>query len=292
MLYRAISAPLQKDVGNYIKISSIGYAESKDLINFENRRFFFGPEYHWEAYATEDPRISKIDGKYYITYTAVSKWPPDPNSVKLALAVTEDFKEYKKLGIICPINSKAGAFFPEKINGHYAMILTIFPDLPPAKIILVYFNDIKDLLDPYFWKEQLSYPERLEKEIVIEGKPFVEVGTNPIYTDEGWLMFIPDIIYKNGNFYEFRISAILLDLEDPRKIIAYSKKPVLIPELEYETKGRSYPTTKIAMPTGILEEDDIIYIYYGASDLYISVAYVEKERILKYLLKDGRTKKV
>ena len=64
MLYRALSYPIKTNVG-ILKVSSIGLAESKDGINFNNRRFFFGPEYDYEAYGCEDPRITKIQGKIF-----------------------------------------------------------------------------------------------------------------------------------------------------------------------------------------------------------------------------------
>jgi predicted GH43/DUF377 family glycosyl hydrolase len=285
MLYRAITSKLQRGINDYINISVIGIAESEDGVNFENRRVFFGPEYHWECYSTEDPRISNYKGKFFICYTAVSKLPPDPKHVKLALATTEDFKSYNKEGIICPINSKAGVIFPRKFNGRYALMLTIYPDIPPSKIILVYFDKISDLKDPEFWKNVLSYPEREEAEVVLEGKQgkeFVEVGTTPIELDEGWLMFIPDIVYENGEFRSFRISAMLLDKEDPSEVIGFTKKPLLFPEVEYERLFNS-PIEGIAFPSGAVLEGDVVEVYYGAADRCICKAYIEIDDLLRYL---------
>ena len=186
---------------------------------------------------------------------------------------------------MCPVNSKAGVIFPRKFNGKYALMLTVYPDLPPSRIYLVYFDKISDLKDPEFWKNVLSYPEREEAEIVLEGKQgkeFVEVGSTPIELDDFWLMFIPDIVYENGEFKSFRISAMVLDKEDPSKVLGFTKKPLLYPKVEYERLFNS-PIEGIAFPSGALIDDDIVEVYYGAADRYICKAYITVEELMKYI---------
>ncbi len=287
MLYRAVSGPIQVTPGiggPCCEISSIGYAESEDGIHFKNRRFFFGPEYSWEEFGCEDPRFVKIKGKYYIFYTAVAFWPPIPRGVKAALAISEDFKEYEKKGVVIPVNSKAATLFPEKIQDKYALIFTLYPDIPPSKVVIAFFNKIEEIWNPPegYWKEFLKYPE-LEENILMEAIPpkrFVEVGAPPILTDEGWLLIYPEISPE----LSFSIHAMLLDLENPFKIIARTKKPLLEPELIYEVKGRS--AGPCVFPEGAVVKDNTLFVYYGAADKYVCVATCDFDKLLNYLLKE------
>jgi len=285
MLYRALSKWLPRSPVERIRISTIMAAESSDGVNFSSRRMFFGPEYEWEAYATEDPRITRLGGTFFVTYTAVSRWPPRPADVKLALALTEDFRTYRKVGVICPYNSKAGFVFPEKYDGKYVLMLTLNPDNPPSRIVVVAFDKVEDLLDEEFWRTALQ-----ESKTVIAGtaeRPFVEVGTPPIDVGDYWLVFLPDIVYEGGHFREFRIAAALLDRGEPWRLVAYSKIPLLVPEVEYELTF-SEPIRGIAFPTGAIRVGDRVRVYYGAADRYVAVAEAEIDRLVKYLLERWR----
>lgn len=285
ILYRAISKPIPRSPYESIKVSTIFYAESDSGYDFRSRRMFFGPELPWESYATEDPRVTHMNGTYFITYTAVSSIPPRPETVRLTLALTEDFSRIVKIGPICPYNSKAGFLFPKKFDGRYLLALTINPDLPPSKIILVEFNKFEDLLDSHFWSSAIS-----EARVLLSGtaeRPFVELGTPPIELDCCWLLFLPDIVYENGHFREFRVKAALLDKNDPSRIISISKKPILLPTLEYELTY-SEPLRGIVFPTGALRMNDgRIVVYYGAADKYAAVAEVEEDCLVRYLLRGG-----
>jgi len=263
-------------------------AKSEDAINFTGRELFFAPEYGYEAYGCEDPRITKLKGEYYIFYTAVANMPPRPSDVRLALARTRDFKSYEKLGIVCPFNSKAGCIFPRKIRGQYCMIFTLYPDVPPSKLALAYFDRIDELFSQEFWQEWIKYLDVEDKTVKFNEPrpPLVELGSPPIETSEGWLLFAPDIIYERGQFLEFRITALLLDLENPSKPIAQAKEPLLVPSVAYECMARAYPLTKIAMPTGAIVKDGVVYVYYGASDLFCCVAYCELEKLISWLVRE------
>lgn len=279
MLYRAVSPPLQRN-GDYVNISSIGHAKSEDGIHFKERRFFFGPEFGWECYACEDPRIIYYDGKYYVFYTAVATWPPHPESVKVALATTKDFEDYEKHGVVTPFNAKSMALFPEKIGGKIAVIFAYNPDIPPSRVVIAYFNSIEDLIHPPggYWKDWLMH---LEENTIFKAElpqKFVEVGATPIKTDKGWLLIYPDITAD----LVFRINAMLLNLENPCQILAKLQEPILIPEIEYEVQGKVVP--RIAFPSSAIVKDGLLYVYYGASDRYCCVATCELEKLLLQLL--------
>lgn len=283
MLYRSM-IKVQKVPGDVVSVSSVGIARGNDAVHFGNREFFFGPEHVYEAYGCEDPRVTKFGKEYYIFYTAVSGMPPRPRDVRLALATTKDFKEVEKLGIVCPFNSKSGSLFPRKINGKIAMLLTMYPDAPPSRLTVVYFDKIEDLLKKEFWDNYLRYQfEGRNIKFSPHMNPFMEAGTQPIETEEGWLIFMPDIVYEHGEFLEFRISAALLDIDNPTKVIAVTKKPLLSPEMAYETR-RTFNPKYIAMPTGALVDGDKVYVYYGASDMYCAVASYDIKKLLKFLV--------
>jgi len=285
MLYRAISKPIPRSPHESIKLSTIFYAESKDGFEFHSRRMLFGPEYPWESYATEDPRITFVNGVYYITYTAVSSMPPRPDTVHLALAVSEDFSKVAKVGPICPYNSKAGFIFPRKYDGMYLLALTINPDLPPSRAVLVKFSKLEDLLDPEFWSSAI-----VEAKILLQGtaeKPFVELGSPPIELDSYWLLLVPDIVYEGGHFREFRVKALLLDRDDPSRVVGLSKKPLLSPTLEYELTFTE-PLRGVVFPSGALRDGNgKVVLYYGAADRYVAVAEADGEALVKYVLKGG-----
>ncbi|MGB9609164.1 MAG: hypothetical protein ACPL3E_02190, partial [Minisyncoccia bacterium] len=154
LLYRALSLThYHESIKSSIKISDIGLAESKDGLHFTNRKKFIFPEYDWEKFGCEDPRVVKFDNKYFIFYTALSNWPPKPSDIKIGVAISEDLKTIKEKHEVTNFNSKAMAIFPEKINGKIWGILTVHTDYPPASICLVQFNKIKDIWSQNFWTE-------------------------------------------------------------------------------------------------------------------------------------------
>jgi predicted GH43/DUF377 family glycosyl hydrolase len=145
----------------------------------------------------------------------------------------------------------------------------------------VYFNKLTDLLDHEFWEVALS-----EARVVLQGtaeKPFVEIGTPPLELDDYWLLLVPDIVYEGGHFREFRVGAVLLDKNDPARVVARSKKPLLSPTLEYELTY-SEPLRGVVFPSGIARFGDRVLLYYGAADRYVAVAEVDVDSLVRYLL--------
>src|SRR3989338_6458879 len=117
LLYRAVSLihyhTLAKEK---LMVSDIGIAESKDGLNFYDRKRFIFPEHEWERFGCEDPRITKLDNKYYIFYTALSSWPPRTEHIKLELAITKKLKTIQKKHLITPFNAKARFLFQSFLN--------------------------------------------------------------------------------------------------------------------------------------------------------------------------------
>ena len=276
MVYRAFGSNL----------STIGLAKSRDGFNFTKRIQILKPEYPWEKYGLEDPRITEIDGKYYIFYTAISAETPNPDSIKIALAITTDFITFEK-HLITPFNAKAMALFPKKINGKYAAILTANTDLPPSRNAIAYFDNIKDLWDQNFW--QKWYQDLTKNEINFRRitSDHTEIGAVPVETDEGWLLIYSHIQnYFNGSFGTFGIEAILLDKENPQKIIGRTDNPILVPQETYELEGM---VPNIVFPSGALVQNDELFIYYGAADNYVALATTNLNDLLINLKNNRHT---
>src|SRR3989344_8405498 len=127
LLYRALEENMQIGDKN-VDMSTIGIATSSDGVHFTARRQLIKPEEAWEKYGCEDPRVTKIGKDFFIFYTAISQFPPNPDSIKVAVAVSRDLKKIDGKHLVTPFNAKAMALFPEKINGKYAAILTVDTD--------------------------------------------------------------------------------------------------------------------------------------------------------------------
>ncbi len=284
MVYRAIG---EEQIYHHVnlRLNTIGYAKSKDGKKFGNKKQLITPKHSWEHYGCEDPRVTKLDGKYYILYTALSDYPHSAAGIKVGLAVTSDFKKIEKKRLISHFNSKAASLFPEKINGKITMMITINTDIPPSKIAIASFPAEEAMWSDSYWENWLKTIDDSTLSLLREGNDHVEAGAPPVKTEKGWLVLYSYIKnYKNPP-PTFGIEAVLLDLENPLKIIGRTKEPLLVPQADYETSGAVH---NIVFPTGALVEGDILKIYYGASDNYICLAETSLKDLLDEMLTVGR----
>lgn len=275
MVYRAVSAPQQQH-GVTLPLSTVGYATSTDGINFGDHQFLFGPTEDWEIYGCEDPRITYLDGKFYIFYTALSVYPFSAYGIKLAVAITTDFKQFTKYPVTT-FNSKAMALFPEKINGKMAALLTMHTDLPPAKIAYAEFSKESDIWSPIFWTDWYNNANNHIIHLLRDMRDQVELGAPPIKTDKGWLVLHSYIKNYLSNDKIFGIEAVLLDKDDPRIIIGRTDGPIMTPQDKYELEG---VVPNIVFPSGGLVVDNKLYIYYGAADTRCALAICDLNELL------------
>ena len=281
-VYRAMSEPdlIPKD---NLYMSSIGYAASKDGVNYNNRVQLIKPEFEWEKYGCEDPRITELNGKYYIFYTALSVYPFSHEGIKVACAITRDFKKIEAKHLVTPFNAKAMALFPSKVNGKMTAILTVNTDnlKRTAKIAVIQFDKEEDLWNPVYWQmwyRQLSkHTLNLRRTIT----DHVEVGAAPLRTKEGWLLIYAHIQNYTSNKKIFGIEAFLLDLKNPKKIIGRTSHPIMIPEETYEKYGQ---ISNVIFPSGALIRDEDLWILYGAADTTSCLAQVKLNDLLKSML--------
>ncbi len=261
-VYRALSATHHIE-GFPDNTSIIGLAESHDEYHFDQRRQFITPEEPWEKYGCEDPRITRLGKDYYIFYTALGNFPFNADGIKIAVAKTRDFKKIER-HLVTPFNAKAMALFPEKINGKYVAILTANTDRPPAMFGIAEFDKEEDIWSPDFWNQWYAERERHEIDPRRSQNDHCEVGAAPVKTDEGWLLIYSHIQnYFGGGVRVFGIEALLLDLNDPRRVIGRTEGPRIVPDEKYQKYGY---VNDIVFPSGALKERDTLTIFYGAAD--------------------------
>ncbi len=273
LVYRAVSQE---------HISSIGYAASSDDIHFSQRRQLIRPEQEWEKYGCEDPRVTKLNGKFFIFYTALSTYPFGADGIKVAVAITNDFKKIEERHLVTPFNAKAMALFPEEINGKIAAILTVNTDRPPAHICLAFFDKPEDLWSPAYWKKWYASLDTHILPLKRNLRDHLEVGAPPVRTKKGWLIFYSYIENYFSPPATFGIEAALLDIADPGHIVERTSAALMVAQEEYERRGN---VANIVFPTGSIMRGDNVVLYYGAADTTCSIATMRFPALYKELSK-------
>lgn len=225
-----------------------------------------------------DPRLIVIEERCYFCFAADTR-----HGLRGGIGVTDDFKTVEILSLTAPDNRNM-VLFPEKINGKYVRLERPFP---------VYSRGGTDRFDIWMSKSpDLKYWGESELLLGVEDVPYandkIGPGAPPIKTEAGWLVLFHavDIDRTRGkNGWEKRwqkrycAGIMLLDLEDPSKMIGMYKEPLIAPETEYEVEGGF--RTNVIFPGGmILEDDGTVKIYYGASDTVECMATAKKEELI------------
>lgn len=229
-------------------ISHLRLARSIDGINFvvDEKPTIF-PKDKMEAWGIEDPRITKIDEDYYINYTAVSKY-----GAATALIKTRDFETFERLGIIFPPENKDVCIFPEKINGKY---VAYHRPVPKAFGNPDIWTAVSDNLR--YWGEHTHFLGVSENDNWDNGR--IGGGAPSFKTDKGWV----HIYHASDKNHRYCLGAFLTPLDNPNKIIARTKNPLLAPEEEYEVNGFF---GNVVFTCGVTINNDNVNIYYGAAD--------------------------
>ena len=287
LIYRALSLPRYHRVAEIkLMVSDIGIAESKDGIEFHDRKRFIISEEPWERFGCEDPRVTKFGDKYYIFYTALSAWPPKTEGIKVGLAISKDLKTIEEKHLITPFNAKAMALFPEKIGGKMWAVLTVNTDKPPAKICLASFEKESDLWSEKHWQKWYKNFEKYSLPLQRRPQDHIEVGAPPIKTKYGWILLYSYIRNYFSGERLFTVEAVLLDLKNPLKIIGRTKAPLLTPEEYYERIGL---VPNVVFPSGAILENNFIYLYYGAADTTCCLAFIDSTALFEKLLETKKT---
>lgn len=280
VLYRAQSElKLQDSI--HRSVSSIGLAESKDGVHFDNRREFIKPEESWERFGCEDPRATTFGNTHYIFYTALSSYPFRAEGIRVAMAKVDDAMKIIEKHLVTPFNAKAMALFPKKMKGKFAALLTIRTDDPPSEICYVEFEQESDMWSPEFWTQFSADVSSHILHIRRGDNEHVELGAAPILTPKGWLVIYSHI---QGYFHgsrTFGIEAVLLDKNNPRKIIGRTEGAFMVAEEFYERVGQ---VPNVVFPTAAIVRGEVLEIYYGAADTYSCTARVNLKQFLNVVL--------
>lgn len=276
MAYRAMS-PKGFYMDANIQLSTIGIAKSTDGINFTDHFQLIKPTEDWERYGCEDPRITYIDGKFYIFYTAIGGYPFGANNIKVAVAISKDLKTIDEKHLVTPFNAKAMGLFPEKVSGKYVTFLSANTDIPPAKISIRSFEKIEELWDEKGWEEWYKKLDEHTLPLLRHTRDQIEAGAVPVKTEKGWVFVYSLIRNYYTNDKVFTIEAALLDSENPTIIKARTTNSMLMPEEEYELFGN---IPNVVFPTGAQIIGDDFYVYYGAADTSMGVAMCRMEDLM------------
>ena len=280
-LYRAIG-----DGG----ISTLGYAKSDDPIKI-NERFtnpafvlsdyffnklkkdkkskFFSYSSGGSTAGCEDPRLTLIDDKIYLIFTTFSNWlylRMTISSISKDDFINRRWHKWKKPVFISAPGEvhKNWVIFPDKINGQYAILTSISPN-----ISISYHNSL-NFSGKNFIKS--NYQVRNIKGTWEEYRR--GAGPPPIKTKAGWLLFYHAVEKNDTNKY--KLGAMILDLNNPEKILYTAKHPILEPDMSYENNGFK---PGIVYSCGTILIGDKLYIYYGGADTVVCVASTSLDKL-------------
>ena len=284
-------------------IIRFGLATSTDGIHFSrvSDKPAFAPSSDGpDMGGVEDARIVKFGDEFFVTY-AYRPFPPGrywtfahdvvrvpdtgkdspavyrENIANTGLAVTRDFKTWRRLGRLTQTNldDRDVILFPEKINDKFVLLHRPkqwvgeqYGCTQPA----IWITTSDDLM---VWEE--------ESKILLQGKigtweEKIGGSTPPLKTKDGWLLIYHGV--ENGGKGYYRVGVVLLDLFDPTKVIARSEKYIMEPEHYYEIEGYY---KGCVFPTGNVIVDDTLYVYYGGADKYVGLATCSVNELLDYL---------
>jgi len=281
LIYRAVSLPhYHSRVNANLKVSDIGIARSTDGVNFSRRRRMIVPDQPWDRFGCEDPRVTALNNKYYIFYTALSEYPFRAEGIKVGVAISEDLETIQAKHLVTPFNAKAMALFPDKIGGKMWAVLTVNTDRPPAKICLVSFDTEEEMWSDDLWQKWYQNCDQYALALQRSPNDHIEIGAPPVETKDGWLLIYSYIRNYGTPKQLFGVEAALLDLLNPLRILARTAAPLLAPEEYYEKFGY---VPNVVFPSGAMVKDSIIYLYYGATDTTCCLALIHLPDLLRKL---------
>lgn len=270
-------------------LSVLGYATSKDGITIDERldmpiyiprepfetpgqKSFTSLAEHFVSGGgyggVEDPRITRVEDKLYLTYVAFDG--ANPPRAAMSWINVDDFLARKwdkwskpKLISAPGMVNKSAVIFPDKVNGKYVALHRIYPNILVDYLDNLEFDDY--LQGHYFIPPRKSHWDSKK----------VGAGAPPIMTKDGWLLIYQSVGYQDPGRY--KIGAMLLDKDRPEKVLYRSDHPLIEPIEPYENNGFK---AGVVYPCGAVAMDNKLHVYYGGADSYVNVASTELDRFL------------
>ena len=269
--------------------------------------------------SVQDPRLTLTEGRYYLTYafrpyawsshptgvgvpesheTDFPGVPPPPkasysgsgnvaqgrpdNLTRSGISVSDDLVHWEHLGLVTEpdLDDRDVILFPRKINGRWAMLRRPlqwvgekYEGVPGPSMWVSYSDDLKTWTDTKLVaKAEFAWEDNR-----------VGGATPPVETPEGWLVFYHGVqtVDPSVKHVVYRVGALLLDLDDPSRVLARTHEPIFEPREYYEKFGLYIPD--VVFPTGVLLRDETIWLYYGVCDTAIALATASPKSILDSL---------
>jgi len=297
LLYRAIGDT---------DTSVLGYASSPDGLNFDERleepayvprESFEGvsqtsppPVSYGSSYVSggggmggcEDPRLTRIEERVFMTYVAYDGYS-HPRTALSSIAYNDFLAKnwrWQKPVLISPpgVIDKNACIFPEKVNGKYVIFHRVFPD-----ILIDFLDDLNFDGKTKWLKGEFKIGTRADYWDSLK----VAAGPPPIKTEKGWLLIYHAIGERAPDSY--KIGAMLLDSQDPTRVLARSPKPILEPQAWYEREGLK---SNVVYPCGAAVVGERLLIYYGGADRVVCAASVNLDGLLEQLIHTGATAEI
>lgn len=291
---------LYRAVGNEGR-SVLGYASSDDGVHVNERLSYpvYIPRYTFESAGKskpsipsplasgpgwggcEDPKLSKIDDRLYMTYVAFDGW--NNLSVALTSIRLEDFQAKKWQWDIPQVmakpirserdgqmsNIKSACLLPQKINGKFVTFFRVFPDICINYRDELVFGEGK-------W---LTIDDKISARPNFWDSLKISIGVTPIRTEYGWLVIYSGVDARDPRY---KIGAMLLALDDPKTVLYRTNAPILVPDEWYENEGKA----GIAYPSGAAIIHNRLFVYYGGGDRVTCVATAEMDDLLHHLMSE------
>ena len=244
-------------------------------IDAENR-LMPEPETHpEELWGIEDPRITFLSelGEYAVVYTSYSS-----AGASVSMALTTDFKQYRRIGEIMPPWDKDAALLPRRFNDHWILIHR--PTVSGSIGSHIWLSSSPDLVH---WGNHKLIMHAREGSWWDANK--IGLSLPPIETDQGWLMFYHGV-RETASGCIYRIGLALFDLENPARCLARGDEWIFAPEEPYELTG---DVDKVVFPGGYTlgPDGDTLNLYYGGADSCIAVAQGSVKELLAWLKEHG-----
>jgi beta-1,2-mannobiose phosphorylase / 1,2-beta-oligomannan phosphorylase len=218
----------------------------------------------------EDPRITKVDNKIFMTYVAFDGANPPRvalTSIPVDSFVNRDWEKWETPKLISApgMVNKSAVLFPEKINGKYVMLHRVYPNILVDELDDLNFDDDKFLTGHYFIPPRRKHWDSKK----------VGAGAPPMKTKDGWLLIYQSVGHQDSGRY--KIGAMILDKNNPSKVLYRTNNPILSPEEHYENGGFK---SGVVYPCGAVIKDNKLLVYYGGGDTYVNAAETDLDKFL------------
>lgn len=273
IFFRAMSDDMTSTIGLAISRDGLNVAEVLDEPVYVPRESFEKKLKPGHS-GCEDPRLVMIGDKVYMFYTAYDGLHHP--RVALTWIHVDDFLNFRwnwgAPRLISPpnIDDKDACVIPEKFDRGFFFIHRT----GGINMVYDYVLDL-EMIDPLVLKSKLLMEPRMGQ----WDEKKVGLAAPPLKRSEGWLTFYHGV--SSDNVY--RVGAVLLDFEEPSRILYRTKQPLLSPQAWYEKHGY---VDNVVFPCGCLLRNDKIYLYYGGADKYVCVATANLSDVLSALLRN------